>query len=296
MLQFESVWTGNIISLLYLKTQHKLKNLKHFPLIFAQFNVMGITCLDDMETTIRHAPGFTSGNGCDHKVLNISLENNTASLSSEKLFVKPGPFVYYSIGSLLTCVMIIGFTANLSVLYAYVKLRQIRTTDNTLLIGLALSDIGQSILGIPFVVIACFTRRWIFGHFLCQFYAFITTSLGISQITTLTLIATERYFIIVQHNRKISNTRRKGAAVMACSFIYGSIWATGPLLGWSKYKEEEIGIACCVKWEVNNIIALSYTISLCVIGWLLPLMLIGFGYISIAISVRFVTLQDYDYA
>lgn len=236
-----------------------------------------------MEYTVYHTRSYLSGNK------SVNLDNVTTSDIGQK-FIKPGPVVYYSIGSLLTCVMIIGFTANLSVLYAYAKLRHIRTTDNTFLIGLALSDIGQSIFGIPFVVIACFTRRWIFGHVLCQFYAFITTSLGISQITTLTLIATERYFIIVQHNRRLSDTQRKGATVMACSFIYGSMWATGPLLGWSKYKEEEIGIACCVTWEVSNILALSYTISLCTIGWFIPLMLIAFGYTNIAVSVRFFTI------
>ncbi|KAL4217149.1 hypothetical protein ACF0H5_023603 [Mactra antiquata] len=84
----------------------------------------------------------------------------------------------------------------------------------------------------------------------------------------------------------MSDTQRKGATVMVCSFLYGSFWATGPLLGWSNYKEEDIGIACCVTWEVNNSSALSYTISLCTIGWLLPLTLIAYGYISIALSIR----------
>ncbi|XP_060572312.1 visual pigment-like receptor peropsin, partial [Ruditapes philippinarum] len=194
-------------------------------------------------------------------------------------------YSYYIIGSLMTTIMVIGFSTNLAILYTYATNRKIRTVDNTLIIGLALSDIGQAILGIPFVAVSSFSKHWIFGHFLCQYYAFITTSFGIAQIAMLTVIAMERYFVIVRHDRRLTNTPCRCVIMILGCFMYGSSWATGPLVGWSGYKEEEIGIACCVKWEIKDSIALSYTISLCTFGWFIPLFLIGFGYISIACSV-----------
>lgn len=214
---------------------------------------------------------------------NTSLVNASFDVAVDVVVFET--YSYYIIGSLMTTIMVVGFSTNLAILYTYATNRKIRTVDNTLIIGLALSDIGQAIFGIPFVAISSFSRHWIFGHFLCQYYAFITTSFGIAQIAMLTVIAMERYFVIVKHDRRLTNTPCRCVLMILGCFMYGSSWATGPLVGWSGYKEEEIGIACCVKWEIKDSIALSYTISLCTFGWFIPLILIGFGYISIACSV-----------
>ncbi|XP_053385507.1 visual pigment-like receptor peropsin [Mercenaria mercenaria] len=231
-------------------------------------------------------------NRSDREVALLS-ENNGSTVNASHVVTDITlfqPISYYIIGSLMTIIMVIGFSTNLAILYTYATNRKIQTVDNTLIIGLALSDIGQAIFGIPFVVISSFSKHWIFGHTLCQYYAFITTSFGIAQIAMLTVIAMERYFVIVRHDKRLTNTPfRCMIAILGC-FVYGSSWATGPLLGWSGYKEEEVGIACCVKWEVKDSSALSYTISLCTFGWFIPLFLIAFGYISIACSVSISTL------
>jgi hypothetical protein len=193
--------------------------------------------------------------------------------------------VYYCIGALMTIIMIFGFFANFVIIYTFGTNKKVRTVDNTLIIGLALSDIGQSIFGLPFVVIASFSKRWIFGHALCQYYAFVTTWFGIAQIATLTIIAMERYFVIVKMDRRMTSTACRSVMMILFSFVYGSVWATGPLLGWSKYKQEDIGIACCVTWEVQDKLSLSYTMSICTFGWFIPLFLIAYGYTSIACSV-----------
>ena len=185
----------------------------------------------------------------------------------------------------MTVIMLIGFLSNLAILYTYVKMRPIRTSDNTLIVGLALSDISQAIFGIPLVTVSSFSRQWVFGTGLCQFYAFITTTCGISQISMLTAIAIERYFVIVRRDKRLANTPHRCLVMILASFAYGIFWGTGPLLGWSVYKEEDIGIACCTAWESKDAVALSYTLTLCVLGWFIPLTVIGFGYISIACTV-----------
>jgi hypothetical protein len=198
--------------------------------------------------------------------------------------------VYYFIGCLMTVIMVFGFLANLVILYTFGTNKKIRTMDNILIIGLALSDIGQSVLGLPLVVIASFSKKWIFGQDFCQYYAFVTTWLGISQIANLTVIAMERYFVIVRSDRRMTSTTHRSVFMILLSFVYGAVWATGPLLGWSKYKQEDIGIACCVTWEVKDKLSLSYTFSICTFGWFIPLIFIAFGYTSIARSVSIILL------
>lgn len=197
--------------------------------------------------------------------------------------------MYFAVGTLMTFVMIFGVTENFAILYTYLTNRNIRTTDNVFIVGIALSDIGQSVLGIPFVVIASFSKRWIFGFGLCQYYAFITTFLGISQVAMLTMLAIERYNIIVRCQRMLSNSYKRCLATISFSFLYGIGWATGPLIGWSSYEEETQGIACSVSWELTDPRSLSYTISLFTFGWFIPLTVISFGYLNIAWTVS--TLQ-----
>jgi hypothetical protein len=199
-------------------------------------------------------------------------------------------YAFYIIGTLMTAIMLIGFFSNFAILFTYVKNRTVRTADNTLIIGLSLSDISNAIFGVPFVVVSSFSQKWVFGNGLCQFYAFITTALGISQITMLTVIALERYFVIVRRDRKLTKTPCRCTILILGCFGHGAFWATGPLLGWSGYKEEDVGIACCVKWETKDAVALSYTIALGILGWLIPLFIIAFGYINIACKVCIVLI------
>ena len=195
--------------------------------------------------------------------------------------------MYYVVGTVMVIVMVLGILENLTIIYTYITFRKIRTVENLFIAGIATSDIGQAILGVPFVVLSSFSKQWIFGSSACQYYAFITTFLGISQVAMLTSLSLDRYFIIVRCDRKLSKSFCVCSLTIVTSFLFGLCWALGPLLGWSSYEEEIKGIACSVSWEIKDTNHFSYTISLFTFGWFIPLFTIGFSYISITWIVSY---------
>lgn len=213
---------------------------------------------------------------------NMTFENTTSGMGILYQSGTPSPTVYAVMAAVMSIVLLLGLLENFAVLYTFARNKTIRTEDNMLIAGLAISDIGQSVLGVPFVVLAAIFQQWIFGNFMCQYYGFITTSLGLSQITLLTFIALERYFINIRHVRKCTNTKYKCRCVIVFCFLYGFAWGSGPVFGWSSYKLEAIGIACSVSWEDRTLSSISFTVCLFIFGWFLPLILIAFGYMNIA--------------
>lgn len=227
------------------------------------------------------------------------MDNNTNDkddgFSHEAYILKLGPWMYDIIGTLLICVWIIGFFINLVIIYSFATNKNLRTADTCLIVGLAFSDIGQAIFGIPLVIVSSFQKKWIFGMMICQFYAFLTITLGITQITTLTSIATERYYIIVHFKRRLSKSKRRCAFVIILSFLHGLLWGSGPLFGWSGYILEETELACCVSWKERTTVDISYTISLCTFGWFIPLVIIMHAYLRIACTVSLPFVYSYCY-
>jgi hypothetical protein len=195
--------------------------------------------------------------------------------------------MYNAVGSVMVIIMILGNLENFTVIYTYVTNSKIRTVDNLFIVGIAISDMGQAVLGVPLVVASSFSKHWIFGYSSCQYYAFITTFLGISQVALLTSLAVDRYFIIVRCHRKLSNSFCRSILTIITAFLFGFGWALGPLVGWSSYEGEIKGIACSVSWEIKDNNHLSYTFSLLTFGWFIPLFIIGFGYTSIAWTVSY---------
>lgn len=211
-------------------------------------------------------------------------DNHTTNHSQSSIIILADS-TYYIIGSLMAIVFSLGVTENAMIFIVYAINRKLRTVNNVFVIGLALSDIGQALFNIPLFMVSSFSKTWIFGDGGCVYYAFVTTTFGIMQIALLTVIALERYFIIVHHNRRLSASMTKAACTIISCFIFATLWAIGPLLGWSKYEMEKAGIACCVSWDVRKPINLSYTMSLFTFGWFIPLSLITYGYLSIAFEV-----------
>ena len=63
------------------------------------------------------------------------------------------------------------------------------------------------------------------------------------------------------------------------------VWTTLPLVGWSHYSFEGLGISCSVEWNERSFSVISYNIVILVINFLLPLNCILYADISLIYMV-----------
>ncbi|XP_057661883.1 pinopsin-like [Diorhabda carinulata] len=179
-----------------------------------------------------------------------------------------------------------GFFLNLSVIILMLKDKQLWTPLNIILFNLICSDFLVSILGNPWTLASAVSYRWIFGKLMCQIYGFIMSLLGITSITTLTVLAFERYLIVSRPFRNHGLTRKEARYLIAGIWTFSLILTVPPLIGWGKYVHEAANISCSVNWEEQTSNALSYILYLFTFGLVLPLSIITFSYVSIVLTMR----------
>ena len=202
---------------------------------------------------------------------------------------------FIAIAFFMTFIFIVGFAENSFAFFIFYRTKALHTTNNMLIAGLVLCDWCQSVFGMPLVVASSIAKKWIFGQGLCVYYGFITTFMGITQITNLTAISLNKYFAIVRHsNLAFLDPNRAILAIIAC-YMHGFLWAIFPVIGWSSYQLEGANVSCSIPWESKATKDVSYCLALSAFAWILPLGIITFTYLSIwrlvSLLIRFSQME-----
>ncbi|XP_053690952.1 vertebrate ancient opsin-like [Sabethes cyaneus] len=196
------------------------------------------------------------------------------------------PWAYVAAAVTLFFIGFFGFFLNLFVIALMCKDVQLWTPMNIILFNVVCSDFSVSIIGNPFTLASAISHRWIFGGELCIAYGFFMSLLGITSITTLTVLSYERYCLISSPFASRSPSRR--GAVIAIIFIWSYSFAltSPPLFGWGAYVNEAANISCSVNWESQTANATSYVIFLFIFGLVVPLAVIVYSYTNIVVIMR----------
>ncbi|CAH1184718.1 unnamed protein product [Phyllotreta striolata] len=218
----------------------------------------------------------------------------------EEMLMPAGGYVAAAV--VLFFIGFFGFFLNLSVIVLMLKDTQLWTPLNIILFNLICSDFSVSILGNPWTLISAVSYKWIFGAVMCQIYAFFMSLLGITSITTLTVLAFERYLIVSRPFRNHSLSRKDAVYLVIGIWIYSLLLTIPPLIGWGKFVPEAANIrhvnififfalsnpelliycfSCSVNWEEHSYNAMTYIMYIFAFGLVLPLGVISFSYFHI---------------
>lgn len=121
----------------------------------------------------------------------------------------------------------------------------------------------------------------------CQIYGFVGAIAGFISINTLTVIAMERFFVIVIRQpwryRKTSN--KTVLVVIALIWIYSFLWALCPLIGWGSYILEGSMTSCTFDFLSRDVNTKSYVTSILIFCFSVQLFLIVCSYVRIYLKV-----------
>ncbi|XP_053658836.1 vertebrate ancient opsin-like [Anopheles marshallii] len=196
------------------------------------------------------------------------------------------PWAYNGAAVTLFFIGFFGFFLNIFVIALMYKDVQLWTPMNIILFNLVCSDFSVSIIGNPLTLTSAISHRWLFGKSVCVAYGFFMSLLGITSITTLTVLSYERFCLISRPFT--AQNRSKQGACLAVLFIWSYSFAltSPPLFGWGAYVNEAANISCSVNWESQTVNATSYIIFLFIFGLILPLAVIIYSYINIVLEMR----------
>ncbi|KAL3265258.1 hypothetical protein HHI36_009472 [Cryptolaemus montrouzieri] len=115
---------------------------------------------------------------------------------------------------------------------------------------------------------------------------FPPTTNGIASITSLSVLAFERYIIVSQPFQNRMVTRKGAVGLVIGIWIYSFGLTVPPLVGWGQYVNEAANISCSVNWESQSYNAMTYICYLFIFGLVIPLILIVISYINIVIQIK----------
>lgn len=191
-------------------------------------------------------------------------------------------------GILYCIVWLPGITGNILVLYVALLKKVSFTVRTVFITSLATSDLIIGLTSLPFTGITIFTRVWPFTVYMCHFISFTQTASTFVSSFTLTAIALDRYFLIVKPYKQILTYYRARLCVLF-------VWVLGyclslPLGIFAKIKSYEqddppvCDLFCEEDWP-SPVARRTYSISVSIIQFSLPLCLSCFCYTSISTTL-----------
>ncbi|XP_060852283.1 rhodopsin-like [Rhopalosiphum padi] len=192
--------------------------------------------------------------------------------------------IYLGAAIALSIIGIVGFLFNTCVIFIMIRDPRLWTPQNVIIFNLATSDLAVSVLGNPVTLAAAITKGWIFGQTICVIYGFFMALFGIASITTLTVLAYDRYLMIRYPFSSSRLTKETALYAVAGIWIYAFAVTGPPLFGWNRYVNESANISCSVDWESGE--HSNYVIYIFVFGLFLPVTVIIYSYVSLVVTVR----------
>ncbi|XP_043937931.1 galanin receptor type 1-like [Protopterus annectens] len=183
-------------------------------------------------------------------------------------------------------IFFIGIIGNtlVMVVIGRIKSRRSRSTTNTFILNLSIADLSFLLFCVPFQATIYSLPEWIFGAFLCKFvHYFLMVSMLVS-IFTLVAMSVDRYIAVVHAKRSPCIRNKKNASIAVgviwvLSFIIAVPVAQHQIL--INHVEAPNSSFC---WEdnwSNEVLRKSYKVTILVIGYLLPLVLISCCYAKV---------------
>ncbi|XP_042530442.1 opsin-3 isoform X1 [Dipodomys spectabilis] len=190
---------------------------------------------------------------------------------------------YERLALLLGSAGLLGVGNNLLVLVLYYKFPRLRSPTHLLLVHLSLGDLLGAACGVAFTFVSCLRSGWVWDAAGCVWDGFSRSLFGIVSITTLTVLAYERYIRVV-HARVINFTWAWRAITYI--WLYSLAWAGAPLLGWNRYILDIHGLGCTVDWKAKDANDSSFVLFLFIGCLVVPVGIIAHCYGHILYSIR----------
>ncbi|XP_045539011.1 opsin-1 [Papilio machaon] len=179
----------------------------------------------------------------------------------------------------------ISMVGNGMVIYIFSSTKNLKTPSNLLVVNLAFSDFLMMFTMSPAMVINCYYETWVFGPFACELYGCAGSLFGCISIWTMTMIAFDRYNVIVKGIAAEPMTK-KGALLRILFIWFAALsWTLAPLFGWNRYVPEGNMTACGTDYLTKEWFSRSYIVVYGFFVYFTPLLLIIYSYYFIVKAV-----------
>ena len=135
--------------------------------------------------------------------------------------------------------------------------------SNLFVLNLAAADTLVSLASMPVTFLNIASSTWTFSSKVCGLFGFVTIASFISSVSSLGLIAINRYFYIVKwQTYERTFTTPRGSLLVGLVWTISLALASPPLLGWAEYRFISGKSICFVYWQ-SDVRYMYFMIATC---------------------------------
>ncbi|KAG8225139.1 Long wavelength sensitive opsin 9 [Ladona fulva] len=188
------------------------------------------------------------------------------------------PLWHALLGFFISLLGFISICGNGVVIYVFSCTKSLRTPSNLFVVNLAISDFMLMATMAPMMAINCYFETWILGPFMCQIYGMLGSMFGCASIWTMTVIAMDRYNVIVKGLAARPLTIKSALFWIFQVWLNSAIWTVAPILGWNRYVPEGNMTSCGTDYLTKDWVSVSYIWAYSFFVYGLPLSVIIYAY------------------
>ncbi|XP_055611000.1 opsin-1-like [Uranotaenia lowii] len=200
-------------------------------------------------------------------------------------FPPMNPLWHSMLGFAIFMLGMVSMIGNGCVMYIFSNTKGLRTPSNLLVVNLAFSDFFMMFCMGPPMVVNCYHETWYFSAFACEVYGMLGSLFGCVSIWTMTLIAFDRYNVIVKGLAAKPMTSNGALMRIVAIWMLSLVWTIAPLFGWNRYVPEGNMTACGTDYLTKTPLSRSYIAVYAFWVYFLPLLTIIYSYTFILKAV-----------
>ncbi|XP_052868840.1 rhodopsin-like [Anopheles cruzii] len=183
-----------------------------------------------------------------------------------------------ALASTMGLLAFIAIVGNSCVILVFSTTKSLRTPSNLMVINLSFADFMMMFTMAPPVIVNSYYGTWIFGALWCEVYGMLGSLSGCVSIWSMTMIAYERYNVIVNGLSAKPLTYQGSVGRILLVWANSLVWTLAPLFGWNRYVPEGNMSACGTDYLSKDWISVSYIYAYSAFVYWLPLFLIIYYY------------------
>ncbi|KAK7866063.1 hypothetical protein R5R35_013562 [Gryllus longicercus] len=200
-------------------------------------------------------------------------------------FPPMNPLWHGLLGFVIGVLGVISVLGNGMVVYIFCSTKGLRTPSNLLVVNLAFSDFLMMLAMSPAMVINCYYETWVLGPLMCELYGMAGSLFGCGSIWTMTMIALDRYNVIVKGLSAKPMTNKTAALRILFVWVTSIAWTIMPFFGWNRYVPEGNMTACGTDYLTKTWQSRSYILVYSFFVYFAPLFTIIYSYFFIVQAV-----------
>ncbi|XP_023329413.1 compound eye opsin BCRH2 [Eurytemora carolleeae] len=235
----------------------------------------------DENYNLYYPPGASHTDGIPEELMREIIDPHWSQ------FPPQNPLYSHGLGIIYALLFLISLPGHITVVYVFLKNKEVRAPQNLYFFSLACSDLGFMFFECLPVIVNIFVQRyWMYGVLGCRLYACAGAIFGTTSMLIVAVIAYDRYRVVTKGCTAKRLTFSQAFLNVLLCWVYSIAVSVPPFFGWGAYKAEGLLNTCSYDYIARDFNRMSFMVHAFLFNYFIPLIFVIFFYYKVIVSAH----------